>query len=156
MKKKLKQIFLVLLIAFALIQFIRPAENLGNAEATTDIFHAVTVPDSVKGILKMSCYDCHSNNTRYPWYAEVAPASWLLASHVKNGKKELNFTEFSQLSPRRMKSKLKSIAEQVQKGEMPLKSYTLIHKNAVLTEAQVRTIKAWADAATQELNAKNQ
>lgn len=155
MKRYLKRIVIGLFIVFVLIQAIRPAKNTGNAEATTDIMHVVAVPDTVKGLLKESCYDCHANNTRYPWYAEVSPMSWLLANHVKNGKKELNFTEFANLTPRRMRSKLSSIAEQVEKREMPLNSYLLLHTNARLNDGQIKLIKDWTDSAKQELAGKN-
>lgn len=155
MKKIVKGVLIGLLIIFVLIQFIRPAKNTGKAEATTDIIHAVQVPDTINKIFQVSCYDCHSNNTHYPWYAEVSPMSLLLASHVKGGKKDLNFTEFASLSPRRMRSKLSAIAEQVEKEQMPLKSYLLIHTNARLKEGQIKLIKDWTDSAKQEISLKN-
>ena len=156
MKKILKGVLIGLLIAFILIQFIRPKKNIGSAEATTDILHVVQVPDTIKKILVFSCYDCHSNNTHYPWYSQIAPSSWWLDNHIKEGKKELNFTEFSKLSPRRMKSKLSAIAEQVEKKEMPLKSYLLIHANAKLSDGQIKLVKNWVDSAKQKLSLKSQ
>lgn len=156
MKRQIKKIALGLLIVFVLLQFIRPQKNNGIADTPVDITKAVNVPDTVMRLLKVSCYDCHSNKTVYPWYAEIAPGSWWLAGHIKNGKKELNFSEFSRLSARRMKNKLKSTAEQVDKREMPLKSYLLIHGNARLNEAQIKLIKDWTDTARQQLDAKNQ
>ena len=96
MKKIVKGVLIGLLIIFVLIQFIRPAKNTGKAEATTDIIHAVKVPDTINKIFQVSCYDCHSNNTHYPWYAEVSPMSLLLASHVKGGKKGLKLYRICQ------------------------------------------------------------
>ena len=155
MKRKLfKRILLILLIMFVLIQFIRPKKNNGNATTTTDITHFISIPDTVMSILKRSCYDCHSNHTNYPWYAEISPTSLLLARHIKRGKKELNFSDFSQYNRRRMKSKLSSIDEQVENRDMPLKSYLLLHRNAELNDDQIELIKNWTDSAKAELDQK--
>ncbi len=81
------------------------------------------MPANVVAILKVSCYDCHSNNTRYPWYSQLKPVAWLMARHIKKGKKELNFDEFNDYSKRRKKAKIKSIISQIEKEEMPLRSY---------------------------------
>ena len=150
--KWLKRIIAGLLVTFILIQLIRPKKNNGMADTNKDITHFVDVPNTIMSILKTSCYDCHSNKTNYPWYAEIAPSSWLLASHVKEGKAELNFSEFSQYSRRRMKSKLSAIAEQVDKREMPLKSYLWLHSTAELNDTQIQQIKVWADSAKAELD----
>lgn len=147
----MKRITAGLLIIFILIQLIRPKKNNGVAHTNQDITHFVHVPDTVMSILKTSCYDCHSNKTNYPWYAEIAPSSWWLANHIKEGKAELNFSEFSQYSYRRMKSKLSAIAEQVEKREMPLKSYLWLHSTAELSDIQIQLIKTWADSAKAEL-----
>lgn len=153
-KKTLKRIALALLLIFIGIQFIRPQKNNGVADTANDITHFVAVPDTVLRMLKVSCYDCHSNKTDYPWYAQIQPASWWLAGHIKDGKAQLNFSEFSQYSKRRMKTKLNSIGEQVEKREMPLKSYLLIHGNAELNSAQIQIIKNWTDSAKAELERK--
>ena len=80
----------------------------------------------------MSCYDCHSNNTSYPWYNKVQPIAWFLENHIKEGKAELNFNEWKNYSDRRKNSKLRSIIKQIENGEMPMDSYTLIHRGAKL------------------------
>ncbi|HUC82329.1 MAG TPA: heme-binding domain-containing protein [Flavisolibacter sp.] len=152
MRKLRKKILLGLLIVFVLIQFIRPEKNNGIAESDNDYTRFVSVPDTVKNILRTSCYDCHSNKTAYPWYGEVAPFSWWLADHIKNGKAELNFSDFSQYRRRRTKSKLSAIAEQVEKKEMPLKSYLLLHTSAELSEGQVKIIKDWTESAKAEVD----
>lgn len=151
-EKVLKRIALALVLVFIGMQLIRPQKNDGAADTPNDITHVVTVPDTVMRMLKASCYDCHSNKTNYPWYAEIAPSSWWLANHIREGKAELNFSEFSQYSKRRMKTKLNSIGEQVDKREMPLKSYLLIHGNAKLSDGQIQIIKAWADSAKTEVD----
>lgn len=153
-RKRLKNILLGLLILFVIVQFIRPEKNKGLAGTDKAITHFVQVPDTVKSILKVSCYDCHSNHTNYPWYSEISPVSLWLANHVKKGKAELNFSDFSQYTARRQKNKLTSIAEQVEGQEMPLKSYLLLHGNARLSAGQIQLIKDWVDSAKAELERK--
>ena len=153
MKRKFfKRLFLGLLILLVLIQFIRPEKNNGMADTDKDITHFVQVPDTIKTLLKISCYDCHSNHTVYPWYSEISPGNWWLANHIKEGKADLNFSDFAQYSPRRMKNKLKAIADQVENREMPLKSYLLLHSDARLNEGQIQLIKLWIDSARAEVD----
>jgi len=90
------------------------------------------------------CYDCHSNNTVYPWYNKIQPISYLMENHIKEGKKELNFSNFGTYSKRKQKSKLKAIYNQIKDNEMPLWSYTLIHRNAKLFNKDKALIKKWA------------
>jgi hypothetical protein len=100
----------------------------------------------VSRILATACYDCHSDHTRYPWYAEVEPVGWWLASHIHDGKSRLNFSEFGTYSRRQALRKLELISDQVSDHKMPLSSYTLIHRDARLTEAQIREMTDWADS----------
>ncbi|MEJ5962966.1 heme-binding domain-containing protein [Pedobacter immunditicola] len=141
---RIKKVLLVILIVFIGIQLIQPARNESGQELSTDISKTVSIPSNVGALLKTACYDCHSNNTNYPWYAKIQPGEWWLASHIKNGKKELNFSEFGAYSSRRQQSKLKSIASQVEDGKMPLASYEFLHKNARLTNEQKGLIIHWA------------
>ncbi len=130
-------------------------------DMTNDISTVVTVPDDVHNILKTSCYDCHSNNTYYPWYANIQPVGWWLKNHIDEGKKHLNLQDFSTLQPKpggRFKTarelqdhKLEEIEEMVSEDEMPLKSYTLIHRDAVLDDTQRKLITDWVSAARKEL-----
>ena len=140
----LKKILLVLLIVFIAIQFIQPARNTNGQVLPTDISKTVYVPENVQQILRTSCYDCHSNNTNYPWYNYVQPTAWILANHIKHGKKDLNFSEFGSYPIRRQQSKFKSIISQIKDEEMPLYSYTIIHKNARLSKEQKDLIISWA------------
>ncbi len=140
----LKKILLVLLIVFIAIQFIQPARNTNGQVLPTDISKIVSVPENVQNILRTACYDCHSNHTNYPWYNYIQPAAWMLANHIKNGKKELNFSDFGSYSQRRQESKFKSIASQIKDEEMPLYSYTIMHKNARLTKEEKMLIINWA------------
>ncbi|WP_262497781.1 MULTISPECIES: heme-binding domain-containing protein [Weeksellaceae] len=109
----------------------------------THIERVYTVPQNVKTILARSCYDCHSNNTRYPWYSRIQPGAWYMAEHIKKGKEELNFSEFGDYSVRRQRNKFRAMAGQVKDGEMPLSSYTLIHRNAVLSPEDKQVLIAW-------------
>ncbi len=144
-KKILKRILLLLLLAFVVIQFFRPAKDTasGPEAFAKDIATVHTVPADVQLIFQKACYDCHSNNTTYPWYSNIQPVAWWLDDHVKEGKKELNFSEFAGYSIRRKYKKLEEINKEVKEGEMPLESYTLIHTNAKLTDADKLAIANW-------------
>ncbi|HUZ60915.1 MAG TPA: heme-binding domain-containing protein [Hanamia sp.] len=150
-----KKIVLILLIVFIAIQFIQPARNKSGQVLPTDISKAVSVPENVKMILQTACYDCHSNNTNYPWYTYVQPVGWILNNHIINGKKELNFSDFGSYPIRKQQSKLKAIADQIKDGEMPLYSYTIIHKNARLSKEQKVLITGWAQKAQDSLDKIN-
>jgi hypothetical protein len=153
--KWFKKIILALFIIFIAIQFIQPARNQNGQVMSTDIEKIIVVPANVSGILKTSCYDCHSNNTHYPWYSFIQPGAWLMASHIKNGKSMLNFSQFGDLSNRKQQSKLQGIINQVKDGEMPISSYKIIHRNAVLTPAQKTILINWAALAKDSLSLKN-
>ena len=142
-----RNILIGLLVVLVLIQFIRPSRNTGNAATPNDIAHAVTTPDSTLHLLQTACYDCHSNNTKYPWYANVNPVGIWLQYHVDQGKKELNFSEFATYNAKRRARKLDEIAETVEKHEMPIDSYLWIHDEARLTDSQRKTIIDWAKSA---------
>lgn len=150
----LKKILLALLIVFIAIQFIQPARNTGVQAMQADITKQLSVPADVQNILKTSCYDCHSNNTRYPWYANIQPLGWLLTNHIKKGKAELNLDEFGNYTKRRKSSKLKSIANSVKDKSMPLASYTLLHKDAVLSDKNKEQLISWALASKDTLDAQ--
>jgi hypothetical protein len=153
MKKIFKRILIALLIIFIAIQFIRPAKNRSEGISANDISTKYPVPDSVQAILKVACYDCHSNNTRYPWYAEIQPVAWWLNNHIKDGKRGLNFSEFTSYRIKKQFHRLDDINKLVKKNEMPLSSYTLIHTDAKLTEGQKLAIAAWATSIRDSIKA---
>ncbi|MCB0507485.1 MAG: heme-binding domain-containing protein [Bacteroidetes bacterium] len=132
----LKIITLVLLVVFVGIQLVPTERNQSDVVPKTDFIVANNPPKDISNLLKSSCYDCHSNNTDYPWYNKVQPVSWFLERHIKKGKSELNFNEWNDYSNRRKNSKLKSIINQIKDNEMPLSSYTLIHKDAILSKTE--------------------
>jgi hypothetical protein len=150
--KLLKKILLALLVVLILIQLIQPARNLSQQSLPTDLVRAYHVPDSVQEVLKRSCYDCHSNHTSYPWYSRVQPFGWLLANHIKNGKAELNFSEFGSYPARKQFNKLKGIENSIKDGSMPLWSYTLIHKDAKLSKEDKTLLIGWLEKTKDSLS----
>lgn len=155
MMKRFKKILLACLVVFAAIQFIQPARNTNNALLPTDITKIYRVPDSVLAVLKSSCYDCHSNNTRYPWYSRIQPAARFMASHIRKGKSELNFSEFGGYANRRQESKLKGISNSIEGNTMPLSSYLSIHRNAKLTDQNKKILTQWAREVFDSLSAND-
>ena len=146
MKRFFKKILIIGLVIFLLMQLYQPARKMNNGEVLP--FHITRlhhVPDRVQVILAATCYDCHSNNTKYPWYSYIQPARFIMERHLRNGKKDLNFSEFGNYSKRRQESKFESIIKQVKSGEMPLASYTILHKNSKLTSTQKETVINWID-----------
>lgn len=149
----LKKIFIFLLIVFVAAQFVRPAKNR-SGDTSMDIRKKYPVSDSVDRILERACNDCHSNSTRYPWYAEVQPVSWWLGNHIKDGKRHLNLNSFSALPAARQKKRMEDCIEQIDNGEMPLNSYLWMHKDAALSEADKATLKNWCNGIIDSLKAR--
>ena len=152
----MKKIGYALLAILVIIQFFRPAKNINTADSATanDISKVYTVPENVQQILKTSCYDCHSNNTIYPWYNNIQPVAWWLKNHVDEGKREINFNEFSSYSARRQYKKMEEVIEQVKEDEMPLSSYTIIHRDAKLNPEQKLALTTWAEAIRKDMELK--
>ncbi|MBM3439889.1 MAG: cytochrome C [Bacteroidetes bacterium] len=140
----LKKIGYVLFAALVLIQFIRPERNLQQGPFPNDITAELAIPQDVNTILQQACYDCHSNNTKYPWYAQVQPINWWIQDHVNEGKQHLNFHAFATYTPKKKHHKLEEIAEVVTEGEMPMDSYQWMHGNTRLTNAQKTALVQWA------------
>ena len=144
MKKIFKRLLIALFIIFLLLQFFpRPQKN-DSGLMVNDIHLAHFIPADVDTVLRVSCYDCHSNKTLYPWYYNIQPVALWMGNHVKDGLKELNFSEFATYSIRRQYKKLEEINEQVKEKEMPLFSYSLIHSNAKLNDTDKILIAQWA------------
>jgi hypothetical protein len=151
----IKKIFLGLALLFLAIQFVRPAKNLSPAPGPNDITAKITVPAELQRAFTTACYDCHSDHTRYPWYAEVQPVGWWLSSHIHDGKEHLNFSEFGAYNAKTADRKLKQIARTVNSGYMPLHSYTWIHRDAILTAAEIKFINDWVDTARTQIAPKS-
>jgi hypothetical protein len=134
--KVLKGVLIVVAAAFVILQFFRPPRNVADQPSTGDISTVFPLPAGLQEVLAGSCYDCHSNSTRYPWYAEIQPVGWWLNGHIRDGKRQLNFSEFATYRLRRQYHKLEEIADEVGSGAMPLPSYLIAHSDARLTEEQ--------------------
>ena len=147
-----QKILLGLLLFIVAIQFIRPVQNSNNQGFRTDVFNFYHAPQNVEAILKNSCYDCHSNNTHYPWYANIQPFGWWLAHHIKEGKDQVNFSEFASYTHRRQISKLKNIESSITDGSMPLLSYTLMHRKAKLTTEEKKIVIDWLEKTRDSLS----
>lgn len=142
-----KRVLLGSALALLLMQFIRPQPNVSiHPPGKDDFLVRFSPPLAIRTTLERACYDCHSDNTHYPWYAQVQPVGWWLASHVNDGKQELNFSVFGSYSVRRQAKKLDHIADEMTNRTMPLRSYTWIHRDARLTSEQVRAVTDWTDA----------
>jgi len=156
MKKIRKPLGLSLLAIFIIIQFFHPVKNVGSTSAMplNDIGNIYPVPPDIQAILKTSCYDCHSNNTSYPWYSNIQPVAWWLNDHILEGKRELNFSAFASYRIRRQYKKMEEIIDQVKDDEMPLSSYTLIHRDARLDKEQKISLQNWASAIRDTIKAR--
>lgn len=148
-----KKILIALVAILVVIQFIRPEKNIAEGKQLNAIQTRYNVPDSVSSILAVACMDCHSNNTRYPWYNHIQPVAWWLSDHVNEGKEHLNFDEFTTYSLKRQDHKLKEFIESQKEGWMPLDSYTWIHRDAVLTPTQKQTLINWAQGLRTQIQA---
>lgn len=129
-----------------LIQLIRPGKNLGELATETDFIHVTRVPDTLASVFLNSCYDCHSNRTRYPWYANLAPFSWYLNGHIVEGKAHLNFSSWDLMDKAQKITQLDQICEESSTGSMPLKSYLFIHRTARLSSRDIQNICDWVES----------
>ena len=153
MKRLIKRILLGLLIAFALIQFYRPSRENPPVDQAKTIEQSIAIPQNVETVLSRSCNDCHSSKTIWPWYSNIAPVSWMLVDHVKDGRRELNFSEWRDFSTRKKRRKLEEVCEQVNKGNMPLDSYLWLHRDAKLSPVDRNLLCDWANAEKAKIQA---
>ena len=142
----LKKILFVVVIIFVAIQFYRPARNMSKAVSTNDITNVHPPSSEVNNILQKACNDCHSNNSYYPWYTNIQPFGMWIQDHIDEGKSELNFSESKTYTAKRQAKKMHEIEEMIEENEMPLYSYTIIHRNAKLTDIEKQQLIAWAKA----------
>lgn len=151
----MKKILIALAAVLIIIQFFRPAKNLSD-DQTYDISTKYIIPDSVHAILTVACNDCHSNRTEYPWYAEIQPVAWWLNNHVTDGKRHLNYSDFTSRPVAVQNHKFEETIETVKEGEMPLPSYTWLglHGSAKLTDEQKEILVSWAQAQMDTLKAQ--
>lgn len=148
-----KKIGLVILVIFLVMQAFRPEKNVSGQKSNA-IATLYPVPDNVSQILVKACNDCHSNTTVYPWYAEIQPVAWWLDDHVKDGKKHLNFDEFATYRLAKQFHKLEEVFDEVKGGQMPLESYTVVHRDAKLTTEEKNILLDWSTAVRDTMKAR--
>lgn len=149
--KVLKIIGWVLLGLLVIAQFALPKPPPNETNNPGDLIASGLADTQVAGLLKNSCYDCHSNEVNYPWYSKIAPVSMLVRHDVLEGKEELNFSTWQDYDKRRMLRKLKEIKEVLEEGEMPLGIYTLMHPGAKLSDADKELLTNWANGLTEQV-----
>lgn len=153
--KPIKKLALALCIVFVAIQFIQPAHNKSGLILPTDFNKIYAVPANVQTILQNACYDCHSNNTAYPWYSNIQPIAWMMKRHIDNGKAKLNFSDFGNYTTRKQISKLKEMANQIKDGEMPISTYKMMHNKANLSKEEKGLIVDWMNKLADRLSIGN-
>lgn len=141
--KRSRKIGLLILILIVLIQVVQPTKNKSEGPSEDDISKVYAMPKDLHQTLVHKCYDCHSNNTRYPWYFNIQPIGWWLAAHVHDAKEHLNFSTFRNYTSARKANKLEDLLEVVEDGSMPIKSYVTFHPESVLTKEDQEAIKTW-------------
>ncbi|MGI9035335.1 MAG: heme-binding domain-containing protein [Pyrinomonadaceae bacterium] len=152
MKKALKITAVVLFLAFVAIQFVHSDFTNSPIVAGQNLEAVTQVPDDVQKILTRSCADCHTNNTVYPWYSKIQPSAWFLAGHIKDGRKQLNFSEWGNYENSRRRRKFGEICEQVENREMPLPSYLWIHWNAKLSDDEIKKVCDWTESEAAKIS----
>jgi hypothetical protein len=144
--KILKWLLIIVGVVFLGAQFKRPPRTNPPVDQTQTLEAHTQMTPQVGAVLSRSCNDCHSNNTTWPWYTNVAPVSWFIADHVEDGRRHLNFSEWGKGDERRKRKKLEEICEEVRDGAMPLSSYTPLHPQAKLTPEDIKTLCDWTEA----------
>lgn len=142
-KRILKIVAIVVVVLLIGIQFVRPDKTPPPTDPAATLEAATNVPPEVATILARSCADCHSHNTYYPWYAQISPVSWWLNNHINEARRELNISLFNTYSDKKKGKKLAEICEQVQEREMPLPSYLWIHRDAAMSDQDIKTLCDW-------------
>jgi hypothetical protein len=148
-----RRVVLLVMAALVVAQFIPVGRTNPPVDAAQTISATTPIPPDVASILDRSCQDCHTSRTVWPWYGQVAPASWFLAHHVNEGRDELNLSDWGRYTARRKDRKLKEICEQATQGKMPLASYTLLHPQANLSDRDKKMLCDWTEAERKSLAA---
>ncbi|WP_298882346.1 heme-binding domain-containing protein [uncultured Polaribacter sp.] len=156
--KTIKKIGFFLLLVLIIVQFFGPEKNEGSLTSLEAFISETNPPENVHKILKESCYDCHSNVTKYPWYSNITPVNYWMNDHVKVGKRKLNFSKWNEYSLKRKEHKMDELHEEVEKKHMPLDSYTWTHSEANLSQDQIDAVVAWGKKVQtdykQQMNSK--
>jgi Haem-binding domain len=150
----LKRISIAFLVVLGASQVFRPAKTNPQIDPSREIASNLAVPAAVAGVLQRSCNDCHSDRTVWPWYTDMAPASWLVVSDVNRGRKALNFSDWTRHRPEQQQEKLAQICKEVSEGEMPGVAYTLMHRSTKLSATDVNAICGWTRSIEQSVSAQ--
>lgn len=147
-----KKIGLSLLVIIVVLQFFQIDKSNPTSDPSSDVLAHFPANEEVTGILKSACYDCHSDQTRYPWYAYITPVNYWIKGHIDEGREHLNFSDWSSYSPKKADHKLDEVIESMEEGWMPLESYTITHGDAKLTAEQRAAVASWAKEARTQIN----
>ena len=145
MKKSVRRVLVALLAVLIVMQFIQPDKTNPESPAEADFLAVHNVDGEVGGLIKRACYDCHSNQTVYPWYSRISPLSWYLNKHIEEGKEGLNFSEYGQLEKADKIGALADFYDVLDAGTMPLQSYMLLHKQARLSLEDSEALRSWSE-----------
>ena len=145
MKKPIRNAGFGLLAILVILQLFQPDRNMGETGSGDNIVAVTGMPEELANMFRNSCFDCHSNHTEYPWYSYVSPISWYLESHIRKGQDHMNLDNFGKLEKNRKIGVLAEICDEVETGSMPLKSYLLIHRNAVIGEKEKEAVCSWTE-----------
>ena len=145
----MKKVLIIILVILVLIQFIPSGMPDNNLAAGQDIHDVIEVPENVSSIFKNACYDCHSQEVKYPWYSYIAPVSFLVARDIRVGREELDFSKWGELTKRKQIKVLNEISEEVEEGNMPMKIYPPLHPEAKLTQKDRDLIMGWTKLAAE-------
>lgn len=151
MIKTLKISAILIFLGFIIIQFFRPDFTNPPVNQAETLQATLQVPENVQAILTRSCMDCHSHETKYPWYSKIQPSAWFLADHIAEGRRELNFSIWKTYEPSRQRRKLSEICEETKAKAMPLPSYLWIHRDAKLSDAEIKTLCDWSESESSKV-----
>ena len=143
MKFNIKTILIAVAAILIIMQFFGIDKENPTSDASKDFIQMTNPPQKIATILKTACYDCHSNETAYPWYTNVQPVGWWVGHHIEEGREHLNFSSWGDYKQKRKSHKLEEFYEEVEEGEMPLSSYTLAHADAKLSSEDKEALITW-------------
>jgi hypothetical protein len=155
-KKTLRWLLFAIVVLFGVIQLIRPERTNPPVDQTQIVQGHLQVPTEIASILRRSCYDCHSNETHWPWYSAIAPASWLVTNDVEEGRKHMNFSEWGTYKTGKVLRLLEAMCEEASASGMPLRQYVLLHPGAGLSEVEIKALCDWSTAEAQRLTGGGQ
>lgn len=145
MTRVLKLLGLALILILIVLQFFRPGQNNAPLDPQLDMLSLVSPPAEVAELIRMACYDCHSNQTEYPWYSRISPVSWYLDRHIREGKEGLNFSLYGELDKADKIGLFADFCDVLDSGTMPLQSYMLLHRSARLSQEERTMLCEWSE-----------